>query len=101
MSSAMIQFRVDEDLKRKATEVYEQIGLDLPSAMRMFMKRSIVMRGLPFPATIPTQRFKSEEEMSKAEFDAMLNKGVEEAKAEHLIDAATAFKQVRELINHE
>lgn len=47
MSTTMVQFRVEEDLKREATALYEKIGLDLPSAMRMFLKQSLLANGLP------------------------------------------------------
>ena len=45
---AIIQFRVDDDLKAKATSVFEKLGLDLSSAMRMFLKRSVDVQGVPF-----------------------------------------------------
>ena len=49
---ALIQFRADKILKQEVTEIYETIGMDLPTAFRMFMVRSKAVRGLPFPATL-------------------------------------------------
>ncbi len=49
----LIQFRADKDLKQEVAEIYEQLGMDLPTAFRMFMARSKMMRGLPFAATLP------------------------------------------------
>ena len=49
---AIIQFRVDDDLKAKATSVFEKLGLDLSSAMRMFLKRSVDVQGVPFPMVL-------------------------------------------------
>lgn len=46
---ALIQFRVDDDLKNQATEVYEKIGIDISTAMRMFLKKCVSMNGIPFP----------------------------------------------------
>lgn len=51
---ALIQFRADKSLKQEVTEIYEAIGMDLPTAFRMFMVRSKAVRGLPFPATMTT-----------------------------------------------
>ena len=48
----LIQFRADKALKQEVTEIYESIGMDLPTAFRMFMVRSKACRGLPFPATL-------------------------------------------------
>jgi len=49
---ALIQFRADKALKQEVTEIYESIGMDLPTAFRMFLVRSKACRGLPFPATM-------------------------------------------------
>ena len=39
---AIVQFRVDDDLKMQATSVYEKLGIDLSTALRMFMKSSVL-----------------------------------------------------------
>lgn len=44
----MIQLRVDDDLKQQATKVFEELGLDLSTAIRIFLKRSVMKNGLPF-----------------------------------------------------
>lgn len=44
----MLQVRIDEDLKREATMVYEQLGIDLSTAIRMFLKKSVMVNGIPF-----------------------------------------------------
>ena len=49
---ALIQVRVDDDLKIAATDVYEKLGIDLSSAIRMFLKRSVMQNGIPFPMVI-------------------------------------------------
>lgn len=51
--SALIQFRVDEKLKEEATKILEDLGLDLPTGMRMFLKRVVLDQGLPFSTTLP------------------------------------------------
>ncbi len=49
----LIQFRADKALKQEVAEIYEKLGMDLPTAFRMFMKRSKQVRGLPFEAILP------------------------------------------------
>lgn len=49
----LIQFRADKKLKQEVTEIYEAMGMDLPTALRMFLTRSKQVRGLPFEATLP------------------------------------------------
>ena len=41
MASTLVQIRVDEDLKNEATSIFEQLGLDLPTAFRIFLKKSV------------------------------------------------------------
>lgn len=49
----LIQFRADKALKQEVAEIYESLGMDLPTAFRMFMARSKMIKGLPFEATLP------------------------------------------------
>ena len=49
----LIQFRADKKLKQEVTEIYEAMGMDLPTALRMFMTRTKQVRGLPFEAKLP------------------------------------------------
>ena len=49
----LIQFRADKALKQEVAEIYEELGMDLPTAFRMFMRRSKQVRGLPFEAVLP------------------------------------------------
>lgn len=52
MSTSIIQFRVDDDLKNEAAAIYEKLGIDLSTAIRMFLKRSVMENGIPFPMTL-------------------------------------------------
>ena len=49
----LIQFRADKALKQEVAEIYESLGMDLPTAFRMFMTKSKMVKGLPFEATLP------------------------------------------------
>ena len=48
MMNSLIQFRVDENIKNEANEVYDNLGLDLSSAIKIFLKKSIKLQRLPF-----------------------------------------------------
>ncbi|MBR4345190.1 MAG: type II toxin-antitoxin system RelB/DinJ family antitoxin [Lachnospiraceae bacterium] len=65
----LIQFRADKTLKQEVSEIYEQLGMDLPTAFRMFMKRSKMVHGLPFEAVLPEKKGKRED--FKNAFDAL------------------------------
>lgn len=49
----LIQFRADKALKQEVAEIYERLGMDLPTAFRMFMTKSKMVKGLPFEAVLP------------------------------------------------
>ena len=48
MANGLLQLRVDNELKQKASDVYSQLGIDLPSAIRIFLTRSVQVNGFPF-----------------------------------------------------
>ena len=49
---AVLQIRVDDDLKNQAIRVFDDLGLDLSTAIRMFLKKSVQENGLPFEAKL-------------------------------------------------
>ena len=55
MATSVMQVRVDDDLRAKAAAVYDALGIDLPTAIRMFLKRSVAVNGVPFSMTLPKQ----------------------------------------------
>ena len=46
------QFRSDKTLRDDCVAIYEALGMDLNTAFRMFMERTRMVGGLPFPATL-------------------------------------------------
>lgn len=54
-----VQVRLDSKLKQDATKVLDEIGMDMPNAIRMFLKRIVIEKGLPFDARLPAE-FSSE-----------------------------------------
>ena len=57
MATYIVQLRIDDDLKAQATEIYEKLGLDLSTALRIFLKRSVAVRGIPFSMTLDNDTF--------------------------------------------
>lgn len=55
-NNSLLQFRVDSRLKEEAAKIYAQLGLDLPTAIRIFLKRSVQVRGIPFIMQLPDDR---------------------------------------------
>lgn len=60
MANSLIQLRIDEQLKTEATDIYEKLGLDLPTAIRIFLTRSVQEQGIPFDMTLKSNGYKAE-----------------------------------------
>lgn len=44
----LIQLRVDDEMKADVEQLYKDMGMDIPSAIRLFFKQSLIRNGLPF-----------------------------------------------------
>jgi len=60
MSTSVMQVRIDDELKSKAAAVYAVLGRALPTAIRMFLKRSVAVGGVPFSMTLPKQDYRAD-----------------------------------------
>ena len=60
MATTLVQVRIDDELKNQATAVYDALGIDLSTAVRMFLKRSVMVNGVPFNMTLPKNDYKAE-----------------------------------------
>lgn len=70
MTSSVVQVRVDTNLKNQAQEIYDALGLDLSSAIRMFLKKSVTEKGIPFETKVTEQKKVSLAEGRKAFYAA-------------------------------
>ena len=57
--STTLQVRIDENLRSEAESVLEQIGIDMPSAVRLFLTQVVNTRQIPFE--LKARRFVIEE----------------------------------------
>ena len=48
MATSVVQIRMDPALRDAASETFENLGLDLPTAIRIFLKKSVAVHGIPF-----------------------------------------------------
>lgn len=49
MASVVLQVRIDDKLKSDAEEIFCNLGLNMSSAVRLFLNRVVVEQGIPFP----------------------------------------------------
>ncbi len=60
MSTSLLQVRVDDTLKEQAALVFENLGIDTSTAIRMFLKRAVMENGIPFRMTLPKAPYNAE-----------------------------------------
>lgn len=53
MATTPTQIRIDSDIKKQAVELFSQLGLDMSSAVNMFLHQCVLRGGLPFSVEIP------------------------------------------------
>lgn len=53
MATIPTQIRVEENLKKQSAELFAQLGLDMSSAVNLFLRQCVLKGGLPFPIELP------------------------------------------------
>ena len=48
MDNSQLQIRIDKQLKSEVSVIFSNMGLDLSTAIRLFSKKSLQVKGLPF-----------------------------------------------------
>ena len=63
MATTPTQVRIDTDIKQDATALFTRLGLDMSSAVNLFLHQCVLRGGLPFAVEVP--------QYSKQTLDAM------------------------------
>ena len=53
MATAPTQIRIDADIKKQATALFNDLGLDMSSAVNLFLHQCVLRGGLPFNVEMP------------------------------------------------
>ena len=48
----MLQVRIDDDLKNKASALFNELGIDMSTAVRIFFLKCLAVGGIPFEMNI-------------------------------------------------
>lgn len=48
----MLQVRIDDDLKNRASALFNELGIDLSTAVRIFFMKCLAVGGLPFEMNV-------------------------------------------------
>lgn len=86
MSDTRISIRVDGAIKAEAKKLYDKLGLDMSTAITLFLKQSIREQSLPFAVTLDTK------ENRKARAGALNS---------HNLHSANSVEQLMNKLDHE
>lgn len=73
MSTANINVRVDSELKKESEELFKDLGLNMSTAITMFLKSAVSYNGIPFD--IKRTEPNSETKAALAEYESMKKPG--------------------------
>lgn len=66
IADQVVRARVDADVKERATEVLDQLGITMSGAIRMLLAQVVANRALPFELRIPNADTQEAIEASRA-----------------------------------
>lgn len=67
MASVTMNIRMDSDIKQQAQKLFSEFGLDMSTAINMFLRQSIREHGIPFDLRLPTPNKKTLDSMKESE----------------------------------
>ena len=92
--TANVNARIDQNIKSQAEAILSRIGLPRSVAIDLYYRQIIMHGGIPFALTIPEPSLPVREKMTKTQFDRMMAKGLEQAKADDSHDFDTVFDEL-------
>jgi DNA-damage-inducible protein J len=61
---AQVNIRIDDELKARADNIFEELGLNMTTAFTMFVRQTIRQGGIPFEITTRVDPFYNTENMN-------------------------------------
>ena len=94
--TANVTARVHPDIKQQAEEVLEQLGIPVSVLIDSLYRQIIMTKSIPYSFSIPS--IQTRDSMTEAQFNTMMSKGLEEAKAGQGMDIDDAFAEINKSI---
>ena len=93
VKSANVMARVEPDVKMEAENIISELGLSVSTVINSLYKQIIIKKGIPYSLTLSSVP-KAYDEMSKAEFDLMMETGLTQAKRGESIPIDETFDEL-------
>ena len=97
--TASVYTRVDSEIKSKAEFILQQLGIPMSNAVEMFLRQVVYKNGLPFEVTIPASKPLAVGSLSKEQFDAEMQKGLQQVLSGLVEPAETVEQEMQARMN--
>lgn len=94
IKTANVLARVEPDVKEQAENIMSQLGVPASVVINMLYKQIIMTKSIPFSLSVPSVPL-ARDEMDDAMFDAMMQAGLNQAKAGRSRPATDVFSELR------
>ncbi|HML88518.1 MAG TPA: type II toxin-antitoxin system RelB/DinJ family antitoxin [Methylomusa anaerophila] len=94
IKTANVLARVEPDIKEKAESIMAKLGVPASVVINMLYKQIVMTKSIPFSLSLPAAPL-ALDEMDAAAFDAIMQKGLDEARADRSRPASEVFKELR------
>lgn len=64
MSTSLVQIRMEKELRDSANELFSELGLDMSTAVKMFLKKCLAEGGIPFSVKTREAEYRSPDGMA-------------------------------------
>ncbi len=92
--TANVMARVEPSVKEQAEEIMEMLGIPVSVVINTLYKQIIMTRSIPFSISVPPVPV-ARDEMDAAAFHAMMERGLNEAKADKSRAASDVFADLK------
>lgn len=93
LANEIVRVRINEQLKNDATAVLESMGLTMSDAIRIFLKRVVDEKALPFTLKMPKHLDISQ--MSKEEIDQAFEASFKDFEEGRFCSVDEAFSRIK------
>mgnify|MGYP003312462926 CR=1 FL=1 len=95
MGNTLIQFRVDEKIRLETIKILNELGLDLPTYLKMCMTRLNQEKGIPFSMRLPIDANDPFIKMMNDMGEEAKNKGLDKMTLEEINEEIKATRNER------
>ena len=92
--TANVTARIQPEIKESAEAILEKLGIPVSVFIDMTYRQVIAQNGVPFSLNVP-RTFPARDTMTDAQFNQMIQTGLEQAKANNSIPIDDAFDMLK------